>query len=138
MVFFQPFINKIAINNFGGGTHKLCFPEFESKDKKKNGLHRRVCKKSVLAHNFWGDDQYFGGLRPRTALQWHRACYFLWGTILVWGVTSGDLGGTAQDCLPVALGLPGNLLKPLNHITRATSALVKAPSSQITVSVIQV
>ena len=41
---------------------------------------------------------------PRTALQRHRACYFLWGIILAWGGTSSDLGGTAPECPSVASG----------------------------------
>ena len=28
-----------------------------------------------LLTNFWGDDQYFGGLKPRTSFQRHRARY---------------------------------------------------------------
>ena len=51
---------------------------------KKKGLHRDICEKAVLAHVFCGVDQHFGSFKPRTALQWHRACYFLSGTILVW------------------------------------------------------
>ena len=49
----------------------------------------------------------FKGLGPRTALQWHQACYFLWGailawrgTILVWGGTSSDSGGTPRNASP--------------------------------------
>ena len=42
--------------------------------------------KTVFAHESWGDSRYFGSPRPRTALQWHRAYYFLWGTNLAWGV----------------------------------------------------
>ena len=34
----------------------------------------------------------------RTALQWHQACYFLWGTVLVWGGTSSDSGGQGPEC----------------------------------------
>ena len=75
--------------------------------KQKKGFHRAIC---ASFHEFWGEDQkeikkesllqilwknntctrilsddhYFGGLRPPTALQWHRACYFLWGSILAW------------------------------------------------------
>ena len=40
--------------------------------------------KAGLAHEFWSDNQYFGSLRPRTALQEHQASYFLRGTILAW------------------------------------------------------
>ena len=57
-------------------------------------------------------DQYFGGLTPRTALQWHRACYFLWGTILFWGAlfSFGEVqaviwGGHGPKIPPVAPGL---------------------------------
>ena len=73
--------------------------EFWGENQKKKDFHRKISKKAVLAHKYWVDNQYFGGLRPKTALQWHRACYFLWdtilalwGTFLVWGGTSSDLG----------------------------------------------
>ena len=61
-------------------------------------------KKIVLAHEFWSDKQYFGSLRPRTALQWHRACYFLWGTILAWGAQF-LFGGHGPGNPPMASGL---------------------------------
>ena len=67
---------------------------------KKKGLYCEICEKTVLAHEFWGDNQYFGSLRPRTALQWHGACYFLWGTILAWGAQCSFVGGTAPECPP--------------------------------------
>ena len=51
----------------------------------KKDLCYEIWKKKVLAHKFCGDNQYLESLRPRTALQWHRACYFFWGTILAWG-----------------------------------------------------
>ena len=99
-----------GINNFGG-TQKFCFLEFESKDKKKNGLYHRICEKSVLAHGFWIDGQYFESLRPRTVLQWLRTCYYLWGTILalggtilVWGAQAVIWGGTASECSPRGTG----------------------------------
>ena len=104
------------------------FHEFWGKDKKK-ALHLKKCanffefggettkdiSKTVLAPKFWGDNQYLGSLRPQTALQWHKACYFFWGTFHAWGAqflfgrgdtssnlggTSSDLGGTAPECLP--------------------------------------
>ena len=28
----------------------------------------KICEKTVFAHEFWGDNQYFGSLSPRTAL----------------------------------------------------------------------
>ena len=49
------FIMKCA--NFGVKT----------KQKKKD-FHRKICKKMVLAQEYWIDDQYFGGVRPRTAV----------------------------------------------------------------------
>ena len=69
----------------------------------KKGTLLQNLQLTVLAHEFWGDNQYFGSLRPRTALQWYRACYFLWGTILAWGAQSSlgghnsRLGGTNSD-----------------------------------------
>ena len=69
---------------------------------KKKGLYYKICKKTVLAHEFSGNNQYLGSLRPRTALQWHQACYFPWGTILAGeGGASSDFGSTAPEC-PVA------------------------------------
>ena len=73
------------------------FHEFWGETTKKMGPHCKICKKNVLAHEFWGDDHYFGSLRPRTALQGHRACYFLWSTILAWGGTIFVLEGTSSD-----------------------------------------
>ena len=75
---------------------------------------------TVLAHEFWGDNQYLGSLRPRTALQWHRAGYFFLGTILAWehnsclGGTSCDLGGHGAGITPVASGLLQNYSNLLN------------------------
>ena len=73
---------------------------------KQKGLYYKICKKTALAHKFWGDNPYLGSIRPRTVLQWHQACYFLWGTILVRGAQflfGGHMqwfGGTAPECLP--------------------------------------
>ena len=64
-----------GINKFLEGT-KTLFPRSRERRPKKRSLPN-IFKKSILAHEFLGDDQYFGGLKPRTALQWHRACYFL-------------------------------------------------------------
>ena len=61
------------------------FHELRGETAKKGSLLQNLQKKTVLAHEVWGDNQYLGSLRPRTALQWHQACYFLWGTILAWG-----------------------------------------------------
>ena len=64
-----------------------------------------------LAHEFCGDNQYLGSLRPQTAIQWHRACYFLWGTILAWGAQFSfgghkqRFGGQGSGMSPVASGL---------------------------------
>ena len=85
---------------FSGGT------KFESEDQKKEGLHGRICERTVLAHKFWGDDQDFGGFRPRTALRWHRACYFLCGAILALGGTVLVLGGTSSDLGGHGPGMP--------------------------------
>ena len=63
----------------------------------KKGLYCKICEKTVLAHEFCGDNQYFGSFRPQTPLQWHRACYFLWGTILAWGGISSDLGARPRN-----------------------------------------
>ena len=54
----------------------------------------------VLAHGFWIDGRYFGGLRPRTVLQWLRACYYLWGTILAWGAQAVIWGARPLNAPP--------------------------------------
>ena len=75
------------------------------KTHKKGSLLQNL-QKTVLAHELWGDNQYLRSLRPRTALQWHRACYFLFGTILTCGAQFlfGEhkqwLGGSAPACSP--------------------------------------
>ena len=53
-----------------------------------------------------GDDQYFGGLSPRTAIQWHLFCYFLSGTILAWGAQTVIWGGTSCDLRGHNSGMP--------------------------------
>ena len=86
------------------------FYEFRVETTKKGSFLRNL-QKTVLAHESWGYNQYLGSLKPRTALQWHRACYFLMGTILAWGAqfffggTSSDLGAGMP---PVASGLLQN------------------------------
>ena len=96
------------------------FPRIPWCRPKKGGLYRKICEKALLAHAFWGDNHYFGSTRPRTALQWHRACYFIWCTILAWGGTilvrggtSSDLGGTAPECLSVEPGCQVALVRRL-------------------------
>ena len=82
------------------GLHReMC--KFWGEYQKKN-FHCKICKKST--HEYWVNDQYFGVLRPRTELQWHRAYYFLWDTILAlgdpflaWGDTSSDLGARLRN-----------------------------------------
>ena len=67
--------------------------------------------KDSSSHKFWRNIQYLGSLWPRTALQWHRACYFLWGTILTWGALFlfveaqvGILGGARPRNVPRGVG----------------------------------
>ena len=45
------------------------FYEFWGEATKTNGVFCKIFEKTVLAHEFWGDNQYFGSLRPRIALQ---------------------------------------------------------------------
>ena len=74
-----------------GLYHEICanFHEFWGEgDKKNKRFLSQILRKAVFDHEFWGADQYFEGFRPPTALQWHKACYFLWGTILAWGAQS--------------------------------------------------
>ena len=84
---------------------RIC-TNFGVKPQKKIGLHYKICEKTVLAHEFWGDYQYLGSLKPRNALQWHRACYFLWGTILAWGAQF-SFGGASSE-----LGKHGPVMPP--------------------------
>ena len=69
------FITKYAQNFTNSGMktekkslhHEMC--EFWGEDQtKKKDFHRKICKKMVLAQEYWIDDQYFGGVRPRTAV----------------------------------------------------------------------
>ena len=74
--------------------------------KTKKNRYREICEKTVLAHKFWGADQYFGGLRSQNALQWQRPSYSFWGTILLKGAqflfegTSSDLAGARPRNAP--------------------------------------
>ena len=44
-------------------------PKFWDEATKTKGVYSKICLKTVLAHEFCGDNQYFGSLRPRIALQ---------------------------------------------------------------------
>ena len=44
------------------------FYKFRSETTRIKDLYYKICKKTVLVHEFWGDNQYLGSLRPRTAL----------------------------------------------------------------------
>ena len=84
------------------GLHlKKCanFHELRGETTKKESLLQNL-QKTVLAHEFWGDNQYLGSLRSLTALQWHRACYFFWSTIFAWGAQAVIWGDTAPECPP--------------------------------------
>ena len=48
------------------------FHDFWGGTTKKKGIYCKICKKTVLAQEFWGDNQYFESTRPRFALQWHQ------------------------------------------------------------------
>ena len=52
--------------------------------RRNTGLYCKNCEKTVLAHEFWGDNQYFESLSLRTTLQGTEHVTFL-GTILAWG-----------------------------------------------------
>ena len=92
------------------------FHEFRGETTKKRGLNYKICEKTVLAHEFRGDNQYLGSLRPRTALQWQQVCYFLWGTILAWGHNS-RLGGHKQWHGPGLLPVASGLLKAYSNLS---------------------
>ena len=113
------FISKYAwiFTNSGVKTKKRFFisktaPIFTNswvKPQKKGSLLQNLQKKkTVLAHDFWGDNQYFGSFRPRTALQCHRACFFLWGTILAWG-TQAVIWGAPPRNVPRGVGPDASL-----------------------------
>ena len=96
----------------------------------KLGPYCKIWEKTVFGLEFWGDKQFLGGLRHRNALQWHRACYFLWvtilalgSTILVWGSTSSELGGHGPGMPPVGQGLPW----PRIFFDALASDVVKTP-----------
>ena len=87
--------------------------------KQKTGLGRKIlglvlafthvfCPGTKPHSRLGGYKQYFGEHRPKNVLQCHRASYFLsghnprlGGTLLAWGGTSSDLGGTAPKCPPL-------------------------------------
>ena len=59
-----------------------------------------------FTHAWKGTSSILRGHRPRNALPWHRAGYFLLGHNSRLGGTSSDFGGsTAPKCPPVAPGL---------------------------------
>ena len=45
------------------------FDELWGEATKTNGVRCKIYEKTLLAHEFWSDNQYFGSLRPRIALQ---------------------------------------------------------------------
>ena len=71
------------------------FLRIPGRNHKNMRLCYKICEKTVLAHEFQGDNQYLGSLRPRPALQWHRACYLPWDTIFAWGAQF-SFGGPTQ------------------------------------------
>ena len=104
---------------------------FKNEDQKtKKGLRREILGSvfvftrvfllgTKFNSRFRRHRQYFGGLRPRNALQWHRAWYFLLGraqpslgrhtsrlgsTLLAWGAQAVVWGGTARKCPPRGAG----------------------------------
>ena len=93
------------------------FHQLRSKTTKK-GLYYKSAKKTVLAHEFWGDNQYLGSLRARTCTSVALSLllslghnFRLGGTILIWGHifylggTFSDLGRHGPRMPPVASGL---------------------------------
>ena len=84
------------------------------KPQKKISLLQNLQKKKELAHEFRGDNKYFGSLRLRTALQWHQACYFLWSTTLAsWGAQA-VIWGHGPELPPVESSLRQVYIKLLN------------------------
>ena len=81
------------------------FHELRGETAKKGSLLQNLQKKTVLAHEVWGDNQYLGSLRPRTALQSTEPVTFfgaqssLGGHNSCLGGTCSDLGGgTVPEC----------------------------------------
>ena len=94
------------------GFHlKKCanFHDFRGGTTKKKGFYSKICKKTVLAQGFSGDNQYFKSLRPRTD-QWHRSCYFLWGKSSLEGAQFSLGGARPQNALPPRGFGPGEVL----------------------------
>ena len=78
-------------NNFWG-AQKLFSSNLRVKTYKKKGLGRKICEKTVLAHEFRGEDQSFETVAPSLLL-----CFGAQSSL--GGVTSSDLGGdTASKC----------------------------------------
>ena len=111
-----------GFSRFPGWTQKKLFISKNARiftnsgvKPQKKGLYNKICKKTVLAHEFWGNNQYLGSLRTRIALQSHRACYFLLGSILAWGAQAVIWGGGhGPGMLYVSSGLLQNYSNLLN------------------------
>ena len=70
------------------------FPRFLGWNHEKKTFYCKICKKTVLAHEFWGDNQYFESL----GLELHSS-----GTesVTFFGAQFSFGGrGTALECLP--------------------------------------
>ena len=63
------FIRKDVRKNGLGPQIYANFYEFWGEATETNGVYCKIYEKTVLAHEFWGDNQYFGSLSPRIALQ---------------------------------------------------------------------
>ena len=75
------------------------FHEFWGETTKTNGIYCKIYEKTVLAREFWGDNQYFGNLRPRTALHSTEPVNFF-------GAQSSLGGGCKHDLEGHGLGIP--------------------------------
>ena len=72
------------------------------------------CPGTILYSRLRGGDtsSICGGHRPRNALQWHRACYFLLEHNLRMGAKS-VIAGNGPEMPPVTLGLKHSLVTQL-------------------------
>ena len=75
--------------------------------QKQMGPHCLICKKTVLAHKFWDDNQYLGSLKPRTVLQGSEPITFFEAQSLLGrdhfsfgGAQAVIWGGTSSKCPP--------------------------------------
>ena len=84
------------------------FHEFWGKATKTNRVYCKISERTVLAHEFWGDIQYFGESQasnstpaaPSLLISSGHNPRLGGGTILVWEAQAVIWAGTAPECPP--------------------------------------